>query len=87
MGLGVIAFPAQSLPVRGNGPLDPFDGAVFTVRLIPEGRFAPVVAMQGGTPKGFANFEADGEGRLTRLRWLAEDQVFLWQKTGGPPHG
>jgi hypothetical protein len=56
------------------------------VRLIPEGRFAPVVAMQGDKPIGFAGFEADAEGRLTRLRWRpVEDQVYLWQKTGGPP--
>jgi hypothetical protein len=38
--------------------LELFDGAVFTVRLVPEGRFAPVVAIQGDTPIGFASFDA-----------------------------
>ena len=57
--------------------LEPFDGAVFTVRLVPEGRFAPVVAMQGDTPVGFADFQPDGEGHLTRLRWTNEGQSYL----------
>jgi CubicO group peptidase (beta-lactamase class C family) len=76
-----------TLTVKQTGArlrLEPFDGAVFTVRLIAEGRFAPVVAMQGDTPIGFAGFEADAKGRLTRLRWRVEDQVYLLQKTGGP---
>jgi CubicO group peptidase (beta-lactamase class C family) len=50
-----------TLTVKHTGArlrLEPFDGAVFTVRLISEGRFAPVVAMQGDTPIGFASFEA-----------------------------
>ncbi|HJU20295.1 MAG TPA: serine hydrolase [Stellaceae bacterium] len=60
--------------------LAPFDGALFTVTLMPEGRFAPVAAGQGDEPSGFAGFEADAEGRLSRLRWTTEGQTFLWQK-------
>ena len=60
--------------------LSPFDGALFTVRLLPEGRFAPVAAGQGGEPNGFADFEADAEGHLSRLRWTTEGQEFLWTR-------
>jgi hypothetical protein len=60
--------------------LEPFDGAVFTVRLVAEGRFAPIVAMQGDTPIGFADFQADAEGHLTRLRWTNEGQSYLLTK-------
>jgi hypothetical protein len=60
--------------------LAPFDGALFTIMLMPEGRFAPVAAGQGDEPSGFAGFEADAEGRLSRLRWTVEGQTFLWRK-------
>jgi hypothetical protein len=60
--------------------LSPFDGALFTVMLVPEGRFAPVAAGQGGEPIGFIDFEADAEGRLSRLRWTTEGQSFVWRR-------
>jgi CubicO group peptidase (beta-lactamase class C family) len=60
--------------------LEPFDGAVFTVRLMPEGRFAAVVASLGDAPLGFADFEAGPSGRLTQLRWSVEGQSHLWRK-------
>lgn len=61
--------------------LEPFDGAVFTTRLVPEGRFAPVVAMQGSDPLGFADFQANAEGKLTELRWMTEGQAFQLTKS------
>jgi CubicO group peptidase (beta-lactamase class C family) len=60
--------------------LEPFDGAVFTVRLLPQGRFARIVATQGDMPIGFADFVANPEGRLTRLRWTMRGQVHLLTK-------
>lgn len=60
--------------------LEPFDGAVFTVRLLPEGRFAAVVASLGDTPLGFADLEAGPSGRLTQLHWSVEGQWYLWRK-------
>jgi CubicO group peptidase (beta-lactamase class C family) len=60
--------------------LDPFDGAVFTVHLVAEGRFAPIVAMRGDTPIGLAGFEADAEGRPTQLRWTNEGQSYRLKK-------
>jgi CubicO group peptidase (beta-lactamase class C family) len=58
-----------------------FDGSLFTVMLMPQGRFAAVAAGQGSEPMGFAGFEADAEGRLSRLRWTTEGQSFLWTRT------
>jgi len=60
--------------------LEPFDGTVFTVRLVPEGRFADVVAFWGDGPVGFADFEANAAGRPTRLRWTPKGQAYLWTK-------
>ncbi|HEU0155695.1 MAG TPA: serine hydrolase domain-containing protein, partial [Stellaceae bacterium] len=65
--------------------LDPFDGAVFTVRLVPQGRFAAAAAGQADMPAGFADFGADGRGRLTRLRITVENQPYLWLKRSAPP--
>lgn len=50
--------------------LEPFDGAVFTVRLVGEGRFRAVAEMTGDEPIGFMAFEPDADGALTRLSWL-----------------
>jgi hypothetical protein len=72
-----------ALTVRETGArlrLRPFDGAVFTAHLVPEGRFAPIVAAQGDAPFGFADLAADLEGRLTRLRWTIEGQAHVWAK-------
>lgn len=63
--------------------LDPFDGAVFTLRLVPDGRFAAIAATLGDNPLGFADFEADAHGRLTRLRAVIDNQPYLWRKKPG----
>ena len=53
--------------------LTPWDGDVFTFRLLPRGRFAPVVANMDERPNGFAQFEIDKEGKLGVLRLSFED--------------
>lgn len=50
--------------------LEPYDGAVFTARLVGEGRFRAVLEMGGDEPLGFLAFEPDADGALTRLVWL-----------------
>ncbi|MGH7096493.1 MAG: serine hydrolase domain-containing protein [Stellaceae bacterium] len=65
--------------------LTPFDGALFTVTLVAEGRFAPIAAGQGNVPFGFAGFEADAEGHLSQLRWTVEGQTFAWNKAQTAP--
>ena len=46
---------------------------VFTFRLLPRGRFAPVVASIGERPSGFAQFEVGQDGKLGALRLTADD--------------
>lgn len=58
--------------------LAPFDGALFTVGLVAEGQFAAIAQDQGEEPFGFAGFEADADGHLSRLRWTVDGQTFLW---------
>jgi CubicO group peptidase (beta-lactamase class C family) len=53
--------------------LTPWDGDVFTFRLLPRGRFAPVVANMDERPNGFAQFEIDKEGKLGVLRLSFDD--------------
>ena len=53
--------------------LTPWDGEVFTFRLLPRGRFPPVVASIGERSSGFAQFEVGQDGKLGALRLTADD--------------
>jgi len=53
--------------------LTPWDGDVFTFRLLPRGRFAASVASMGERPSGFAQFEAGEDGKLGVLRLTTDD--------------
>jgi Domain of unknown function (DUF3471) len=53
--------------------LAPWDGDVFTFRMLPHGRFAPVVAQMGPRPLGFAQFDVGQDGKLGVLRLTADD--------------
>jgi CubicO group peptidase (beta-lactamase class C family) len=53
--------------------LTPWDGGVFTFRLLPRGRFAAAVASMGERPSGFAQFEVGQDGKLGVLRLTADD--------------
>jgi CubicO group peptidase (beta-lactamase class C family) len=53
--------------------LTPWDGEVFTFRLLPHGRFAQIVAGLGEQPFGFAQFEVGQDGKLGVLRLTADD--------------
>jgi CubicO group peptidase (beta-lactamase class C family) len=61
--------------------LEPFDGDVFTVRLLPEGRFAAIVATSGDQPTGFAQFQIDAKGHLDSLRLILDEQPYLFDRT------
>jgi CubicO group peptidase (beta-lactamase class C family) len=54
--------------------LTPWDGEVFTFRLLPRGRFAPAAAGVGEQPFGFAQFEVGQDGKLGVLRLTADDK-------------
>lgn len=60
--------------------LEPFDGAVLTVQLLPHGRFTPVVQLLGPQPLGFAQFQADEKGRLSTLGWFTEGQSYAFHR-------
>jgi CubicO group peptidase (beta-lactamase class C family) len=53
--------------------LEPWDGDVFTVRVVPSGRFAALVENLGPRPIGFVQPQIGKEGRLTLLRLSFED--------------
>ncbi len=53
--------------------LEPWDGDVFTARLIPLGRFAAVAEDLGPLPMGFVQPQIDKDGRLNVLRLSFDD--------------
>jgi CubicO group peptidase (beta-lactamase class C family) len=53
--------------------LEPWDGEIFAVRLVPNGRFAAVAKNLGDEPTGFAQFQADATGKLNVLRVTFDD--------------
>jgi hypothetical protein len=53
--------------------LEPWDGDILAVRLVPNGRFAAVAKNNGGEPNGLAQFQADAAGKLAVLRLTFED--------------
>jgi CubicO group peptidase (beta-lactamase class C family) len=63
--------------------LEPWNGDVFTVRLVPSGRFAAVVENFGDTPLGFAQFQMDAAGKLGGLRLSFEGQDFEFSRDTG----
>ena len=53
---------------------EPWNGEVFVVSLVPEGRFAPIAANLGPFPAGFASFALGPDGKVTGFR-LALDEA------------
>jgi len=53
--------------------LEPWDGDVFAVRLVPSGRFAAVASNLGVEPNGLAQFQADAAGKPVVLRITFDD--------------
>jgi Domain of unknown function (DUF3471) len=53
--------------------LDPWDGDIFTAKLMPTGRFAAVVENEGPRPSGFVQFQIDKDGKLNLLRLSFDD--------------
>jgi hypothetical protein len=53
--------------------LEPWDGDVFTARVVPSGRFVALAENFGPRPSAFAQLQIDKEGRLNLLRLSFED--------------
>ena len=61
--------------------LTPFDGDVFTAKLLPEGRYAAVAAMNGALPSAFVQFQIDKDAKLNRLLLSFDDgQAYTFQR-------
>jgi hypothetical protein len=67
---------AMVLELQGLGSqlkLEPWDGDVFTVRIVPLGQFIAVAANAGPGPSGFVQMQIDKDGRLGVLRLSFDD--------------
>ena len=53
--------------------LEPWDGDVFTARLMPLGRFATIAEALGPLPTAFVQFQIDKDGKLDRLHLSLDD--------------
>ena len=56
-----------------NLRLEPWDGDVFTAKLVPLGRFAAIVEDLGLLPNGFVQFQIDSDAKLNVLRLSLDD--------------
>jgi CubicO group peptidase (beta-lactamase class C family) len=53
--------------------LEPWDGDIFTARLMPLGRFAAVAENLGPLPNGFVQFQIDKDAKLNLFRLSMDD--------------
>ena len=65
----VMEFPATGAKLK----LEPWDGDVFTAKLMPLGRFAAVAESLGPLPNGFVQFQIDQDAKLNMLRLSFDD--------------
>jgi CubicO group peptidase (beta-lactamase class C family) len=73
----VMAFAATGAKLK----LEPWDGEVFTAKLLPIGRFAAVAEGLGPLPNGFAQFQIDKEANLNLLHLSFDDgQAYTFKR-------
>ena len=61
--------------------LEPWNGDVFTARVVPSGRFVALAANIGPLPSAFAQLQIDKEGRLNLLRLsFADGQAYEFRR-------
>lgn len=65
--------------------LEPWDGDIFTIGQLPNGRFADVVKNMGPAPSGFGQFQMDGEGKpnLLKLSFAENGQAYEFRREQG----
>jgi hypothetical protein len=78
--LGAVAVAPEGnalvmeIQVTGaNLKLEPWDGDVFTAKIMPLGKFAAIAENLGPLPIGFAQFQIDKEAKLNLLRLSYDD--------------
>ena len=65
----VMEFQATGAKLK----LEPWDGDIFTARIIPLGRLAAAAEALGPLPNGFIQFQTDAEAKLNVLRLTFDD--------------
>jgi CubicO group peptidase (beta-lactamase class C family) len=77
---GAVAVAAEGdalvMEIQATGAnlkLEPWDGDVFTAKIMPLGKFAAVAENLGPLPIGFAQFQIDKEAKLNLLRLSYDD--------------
>jgi hypothetical protein len=61
--------------------LDPWNGAVYTATLVPDGEFAAISASLGPLPMGFGQFQNDQDGKPTTFRLtFADGQAYDFRR-------
>jgi CubicO group peptidase (beta-lactamase class C family) len=76
-GTAALEIAASGAKLR----LDPWNGAVYTATLVPEGKFATMAANLGPLPIAFAQFQNDKDGKPNTLRLtLSDGQVYDFKR-------
>ena len=73
MRLDSDALVMELLATGAQLKLEPWDGVVFTAKLMPLGRFVAMVENLGPRPDGFVQFQIDAQGKLGVLRLSFDD--------------
>ena len=71
--VGGDALVMEIQATGANLKLEPWDGDVFTVKLMPLGNFAAIAENLGPLPIGFAQFQIDKDAKLNVLRLTYDD--------------
>lgn len=75
---------ALTMEIQATGArlkLEPWNGDIFAVHLVPSGRFAAVAKNLGDEPSGLAQFQADAAGKPAVLRLTFDDgQAYDFQR-------
>jgi CubicO group peptidase (beta-lactamase class C family) len=66
--------------------IEPWDGDVFTARLLAEGPFAGIAANLGPLPNAFVQYQIGNDGRLGRLKLSMDDgQAYVFDRAPAIP--
>ncbi len=81
-----VAGAGLVMALKASGALlalDPWDGAVFTVRSLAEGPLAKLAANSGPDPFAFAQYQIGQDGRLGSLKLdLPDGQAYVLNRAG-----
>ena len=67
--VAILEFAKTGAKLR----LDPWNGAVYSATIVPDGKFAAIAANLGPLPIAFAQFQSDKDGKPAVLRLTFSD--------------